>query len=518
MSLGYRHETPTGTFADGFDVAAPLESASAANSDIQVTAWLTTSQVTSGLNYNQKKNYPAAVWQQIATVVGTSEASLTAALVQAIAEWQDRMGLDPDGKCGDITMEWMSQEPGGEGLGRYVVQDTTLFMGLNPDSKGAEFNALQGQMRSQLMSALGSDQHQDQVQVAGKWASLTDDEGLAQALLLLPGLPSTKAAEIIDYLNATGNNVRDEMFLMIRALWAAETGVKLIKRVVFSGHSNGDDLWGGEGMEFGVITYGHLMNVFRMFPRAASQVEDLALSACNSGWSDSAETYRSALPNLKTVWAYAGYSPSASTGSTRHLSKWEQGTRGHGDDGIEVARTDVASGSGSKDQNVATWSESGGYQTNAGKSHLTFEELRSQVEQRRPVYDAAYLDGRIDQNALDLLQGDLQALVRTHGDALGGDRAEYALMNVRTLFLRHWSTITSGFVAKYGAIVAEGFEEMGSSIPPFETMSRAQVLNLVAHFVGEGEKSIKAQKIMAEVLRDLDPAQVPYGQGSVTMD
>ncbi len=517
----YQRRTPTPTALDAYDAASSSANVigAEANSAVQPTQLLTAEQASASVIYNSRKSIPAAAWQQVAAVVGSTDTSLTPALVQEIARWQAKVGLDADGKCGDITMEWLSHETAGEGLDTYVQRETTLFMGLNPESKGVEFDTLKGQIGSQLIGAMGSgQQHQDQVQVSGKWASLTSDEGLQEALSLLPGLPPAKATQIIAYLAATGDNARDEMFGMIRALWTAESGAGLLKRVVISGHSSGDYLWGGHDMEFGSMSYTHLLGVFKMFPRAAAQVEDIAFSACFSGMTDGMDRYRAIFPNLKTAWGYADYSPSAATGSTRHLSKWDQGTRGPVDDGIEKARTDVAKGSGPRDQNVAIWSEDGGYQTNVGKAGMSMEDLRNAVDRQRPVYDAAYLQGNINQTALDALQGDLQTLVRMHGTALGGARAEYALMNVRTLFLRHWSTITSGFVGRHGEDMKAAYSELGRALPDFTRMSRTEILALIKNFSATGEKSTKAKKLLEEVLRDLDPAQVPYGQGSVNVN
>src|SRR6185369_4981943 len=97
---------------------------------------------------------------------------------------------------------------------------------------------------------------------------------------------------------------------------------------------------------------------------ACAQVEDLAFSACYSLRHDAVDRYRAIFPTLKTIWGYAEWSPSAGTGSTRHLKNWEQGTRGHQGKGIDPARKEVAKGTGGRDQNVAIWSVDSGYQTN----------------------------------------------------------------------------------------------------------------------------------------------------------
>jgi hypothetical protein len=377
----------------------------------------------------------------------------------------------------------MSHEPAGKGLQDLVQRQTTMYMGMNPESKPAEYKTLKSQIRGDLVAALGSgDQHQDQIQIGKQWADLTKDEGLQQALATLPGLPPAKAQEITNFIHSAADKTRDEMFQMIQHLWNVERGKALLKRLVFSGHSTGSMLWGGHSAEYGMMQYSQIYDLMRLFPRAAAEVEDLAFSACFSGLEGNIEQYHQVFPNLKTIWGYADFSPSAGTGSTRHISNWEKGTRGHGDKGANLAREKVAQGSGPRDQNVAIWSNSDGYQTNVGRTKLSASELITEIDSRRGAYDDALKNGNVDMTRLDELQGFVQTLVRMHGAELGAQRQQYADMNLRVLYLRHWSIVAESVEQKYGADIKAGYEEAGVPMPKFDAMERSAALAAIAAF------------------------------------
>ncbi len=78
---------------------------------------------------NKARRLRKRAWQTIATVVGSSEKALTVQLVQDVAAWQKRKGLNVDGRVGNITMQWLALEPGGEKLDALVRGDHTVFEG-----------------------------------------------------------------------------------------------------------------------------------------------------------------------------------------------------------------------------------------------------------------------------------------------------------------------------------------------------------------------------------------------------
>lgn len=476
---------------------------------------LTPAQAQSAVSFNRGLRLPSGIWEQVASVVGSPETSVGKPLVQVIAAWQRAKGLTADGKCGDITFQWMSEDPAGQGLDTQVKKETTLFMGLNPEAKGVEYSTLKSQTgAASLVNASGDDRHQDQVKAGGQWASLDEGTGLDRALSLLPNLPREKADEIIRFLSTAADKTKDEMFNMIQHLWAVQTGKAVLKRLVLSGHSSGGSLWGGHEAEYGIMSYSQIYQLFSLFPRAAGQVEDLAFSACFSGMQGNMGKYREVFPNLKTIWGYAHFSPSAATGSTRHLSQWEKGTRGHQAAGANQARERVARGSGPRDQNVAIWSIEDGYQTNVGGAQMSTQTLRASIQGHQADYDVAMSDGTINMSALNDLYASLQSLVRGHGDELGDELQHFQTMLMQVLFLRNWASITGEFAAVHGAAAKAGYDEAGSTMPRWVGMSRAEVISAYQSFTPTGTKGQRAKQLMKSILIDLDPSKISYGGGN----
>lgn len=469
------------------------------------------------LRFNQQRRLPPAAWAQVARVLHAPGEALDDALVQALSDWQAKKGLDVSGRADDITFQWLSQEPGGAGLETHVKQETTLYMGMNPESSGVESTTLRNQTGAAgLVNASGDQRHQDQAHVGNQWLPLTSDAGLKQALASLPNLPPAKAVALTTFLQQAADKTRDEMFNMVRHLWSVETGRALLKRLVLSGHSAGTSLWGGHGGEFGSMNYQQIFKLMGLFPTAASQVEDLAFSACFSGTAaGKLDAYRAVFPNVKTIWAYADFSPSAATGSLRHLSKWEKGTKGHGDQGVNQARKEVATGHGDKDKNVAIWSASDGYQTDVAGAQLGTADLLANVRAREAAFTTAMGTGTIDMAALNDLYGNLQQLVNAHAADLGADLARYQTMLLQTLYLRNWGSITEELAARHGEVLQAGYEEAGLPPPRFPGMTRAAALAEVGK-LRSGAKGAKAQqalRVLEQVVRDLLPAHIRYGGG-----
>ena len=187
-----------------------------------------------------------AGWAQIASVVGASSAGLDGPLVQKIAAWQQSKGLTADGLPGDVTVQWLSQEPQGEGLQAFIKNDKIAYLGFNPGSRGPEYNVIKGEVGASGVTAAAGRRQQDTAVVNGQSVSLESEEGMAAFVGSLPGLGDATRAQIKSFLEEIGGEGMDELAQFVRILHSAEIGRSVIKRVVFSGHSGGWSIWGDD--------------------------------------------------------------------------------------------------------------------------------------------------------------------------------------------------------------------------------------------------------------------------------
>jgi hypothetical protein len=480
---------------------------------------LSAQQVRAAIAYNKGRRLPADVWQQVATVVGSSSAEMNAEMVQAIARWQARSGLPHDGAVGDVSMQRMSQSPGGAGLEKQVHNDDIVYFGMNPESRAGELGVLQSNAHGSVTGAIG-EKKQDTAVVNGQRVSLNEDSGLDTYMSQFSGLGAERQARLREFIKGISGGAKDELAQLARIMYEAETGKRLMKRVVMSGHSGGTTLYGhnADYTENQSLNFTDLFPLTGIFPMATGQVEDLMLSACNTGWTDKLDTYKTLFPNLRSIWGYVGFSPAYGGGSERHITNWERSSRGTVDQKkMDAAREKVAQGSGQNDKHVALWTREYGvaggkeketYQTDSELATSDFNVLRQTVDARIVQhFDPAYRDGNIDQQNLNELYTQLQALVGTHGTALGGDLAHYQGILKKTLFLRHWSNIERHFMDSFGDKVRSGYQAAHAEVPAFVGMTRSQALAKINAY--PGDKSGEGYKLLVQYLRDLDPAVIP---------
>ncbi|HEY8144955.1 MAG TPA: DUF4157 domain-containing protein [Kofleriaceae bacterium] len=480
---------------------------------------LTAQQARAAVSYNRGRRLPAAVWTQVATVVGAASAEMNTEFVQAIARWQMRAGLPHDGAVGEISMQRMSQSPGGAGLEKNVHNDDIVYFGMNPESRAGELGVLKGGASGNVTGAIGERQ-QDTANVNGQKVSLNDESGLDTYLSQFSALDAGRKNQLKELLKSISGGAKDEVAQLARIYYDAETGKRLIKRMVMSGHSGGTTLYGhnADYTNNQSLNFTDLNPLTAIFPMALGQVEDLMLSACNTGWTDKLDTYKTLFPNLRSIWGYVGFSPAYGGGSERHIQNWERSSRGTVDQKkMDAAREKVAQGSGKNDKHVALWTREYGvagakdkevYQTDSELAGSSTDVLRQTVDARIVQYfDPAYRDGNIDQQNLNELYTQLQALVGNHATALGANLAHYQGILKKTLYLRHWSNITRFFMESYGDKVRSGYQSARSEAPAYSGMGRAQVLAKIAAY--PGDKGGEAFKLLTQYLRDLDPAVIP---------
>jgi hypothetical protein len=479
---------------------------------------LTEEQAHAAIAYNRGRRLPASAWTQIATVVGAASAEMNTAFVQAIAKWQDRAGLSYDGRVGEITLQRMSQYPGGAGLETHVQNNDIVYFGMNPESRAGELGVLKSNAAGSVTGATGEKQ-QDTATVNGQRVSLNEDAGLDTYMSQFPKLDAGRQARLREWLKGSAGGAKDELAQLARIFYEAQIGKRLMKRMVMSGHSSGSTLYGHNPDHTNQsMNFTDLFPLTDIFPMALGQVEDLMLSACNTGWTDNLDTYKILFPNLRSIWGYVGFSPAYGGGSERHITNWEKSSRGTIDQKkMDAGREKVASGSGKNDKHVALWTREYGvaggkeketYQTDSELATSDYNVLRQTVDARIVQYfDPAFRDGNIDQQNLNELYTQLQALVGTHAGALGGDLAHYQAITKKTLYLRHWSNITRFFMEGFGDKVRSGYQAARADTPAYSGMSRSQVLAKIAAY--PGDKGGEGFKLLTQYLRDLDPSVIP---------
>lgn len=471
---------------------------------------LSTQEARNAISYMQRKGLSQGALQQIAGIIGAPSAAINAGFVQKAATWQAAMGLDADGKLGDISMQWLSQQPGGKGLERHVKSNAVMYVGLNPQSVGSEIRTIKGRAGSRNVTAIsGTEETQGKIDVAGDMVDLSTEEGLQAFIGSLSGLDPGKKDRLKSWLEKADFMAKDELAQMARHLAKAETGKALIKRVILSGHSGGWSFWGDDN---GYVPFDSLAELPKIFPIACGQPEDLMLSACNTGQSGKLDQYKEIFPNLKSIWAYVGYSPSAASGALKHIGKWEEVTRGAMNaDKMHQGREQIAGGSGRRDKNVAVYTNDGSgqttYATASPEAQHDYETMRAVVDDNMVHYNKAYDDGHIDRTILNDFYTKLQALVGMFRHRLGGEAAKYETIMKRTLYLRYWDNISKKFMEHHGSAVKRGYEGAGAQTPAYATMARDQTLREIGAY--PGSRGDEAHKLLTQYLRDLDPNVVP---------
>ena len=466
-------------------------------------------QAQRALRFCTGRGYDAKVWQQVGEVLEVA-GTLGEPLVQAIAAFQKERGLDTDGKPGDMTMQWLALHPNGKGKGLevFVKSEHTVFVGIRKASRGAESAALESAAgRNNVTKVMGT-KKEDHIKVGTKWVDIKDKEGIATFVGALPGLADDKKAKLTEYLEGRfGQESGDEIGQLIQTLHRVESGQMLMKRMVLSGHSGGTAIAGDGSAQ---INFNRdLGTLAKIFPNAFAQVEDVMVSGCNTGQYRKLDQHWDLFPNLKTIWAYAGWSPSPGTGSTRHIKKWEAGSKGRGDANVEEARKDVGDDGGKRDMNPAVWTEGGGYNTDNPDAKKTLYQLEYSLQVRRPSYEKAYNKGEIDIADLRELQIVLQSMIGHEDRAQLSNLSELEAMNHHVLCLRHWKEVSESFVNNKGTEVAAGYKEIGTTMPEFGHLSRTEALAAIANFKATGSASQTAYKLLTEVLKELRPEHIP---------
>ncbi len=332
----------------------------------------------------------------------------------------------------------------------------TGYLGLNPTA-GLEVEALKKVIggTDKLLISRNDAALENSLATKVGIEAWVDALGIADAL---------KPAAIL-LLDSADPRVRDQLSDLMSFFIGAEKGNYRLDRLVLSGHSDGVLLFGSETeTQSGAPLYydKDFKGIAKLFPAAASQVEDIMFSGCYS--SGAIGICVDTFPNLQTCWAYEGACPLAESGATAHIQHWAKATVGTG----RLAAED-------KMGNTALWS--GGKFVVGDPSGADFAKLKAQIGSLLPEA-TKMLQGERDLDD-SLLTPLYELVMRVSKDTLSLDYPGYLKMHDWLLRLRHWDDVTSGFAKKYAKEITHMHESVGLADPSIQTMTRKQAVDYV---------------------------------------
>lgn len=393
---------------------------------------------------------------------------------------------------------------GGEARG---TRKELVFVGMNPGAE-REANTLKGWSPTGV-AFVGPARIQDHALVNGKLVDLAGAPG-REAFARALGLSTEKQAKLTALLEKTDRWGRDELARLARVFAEGEHGDRVIERIVLSGHSLGTGIWGDDN---GEISWANLAELAEVFPKAARQVEDLAVAACYAGGEAQAQRFKAIFPHLKTFWGYQGSAPGAASGSVWHLKRWEAQTRGPTD--TKLDRKAVAGLR--KGENVATWSASRGYDD--GRAPAPLASLRANYQVTVGMVDR-YRTGELEManpgaGPLRRHYENLQRLLQ-RADLPAEERPQLDAERQEVIRLIYYRRVAGYFEAEHGATLDRAFESLGLERPDFAKLPRRDALVAITHFdlaaqsqTGLSPVVREAQALLVHGLRDMRAERIP---------
>lgn len=246
--------------------------------------------------------------------------------------------------------------------------ESVVYLGLNRDSRNQEAEVFKHEKNATILTGSGDD---DDMQ--GKVASQDPKKGpidLSQPAGVMQFLTETGVGNIRQdakgkpietekeaqariqhlaklfggYTDEQGQqhsglevSLRDEMAGFVQTLQKVQQGQQTMDRLVISGHSYGDRVFGPDGE----VTFKQLGSLMSQFPKAQGGVQDLMLSACHTlekGYkTQDGEQFKRMLPNVQSVWGYNGFSPTLAQGSPAHIRDWLGASQGNSPEKLKAA-------------------------------------------------------------------------------------------------------------------------------------------------------------------------------------
>jgi len=375
--------------------------------------------------------------------------------------------------------------------------DRVLYVGMNDASKQTEADGLRAG-GSQVTTVLRRDG--TKVGLDGRDFDLASESActeFAAALGRKYGLPVAAQEAIARALVTLDVSARDELARIAMVLAPGEQGAAIPSRLVFSGHSDGSDVhMGGESLKLGAI-----VALARAMPNAARQIEDIHFSGCfTSAQIYGVDEWRSACPNLKTMWGYSGIAPGA---PVHHLQGWARSTLGRtSSDPVRGPRA-----------NVTTWSAQGGI-----RSGVSLEELRKKQGEADPIFGQLW-GGDIESGPWGKAREPYETYRElSYRPELSAQ--EKSIMKAKAdvlLRIRFYETVRTKFVETHGEEVRAAFESLGLPAPDFTRLSRKEALEVLRTFEEKAARTsplpeaVKSAEAVLVGFTKLDPAKIPDG-------
>jgi hypothetical protein len=333
------------------------------------------------------------------------------------------------------------------------TNDQILYVGVNPESASIEASALR-RLRPDTKTILAT--NDDVVDHRGARFDLATPEG-RQGFVASLGLTGQVGEDVAKVL---ANSSRGTLARIATVWSAAERGGAIPSRLLLSGHSTGGYVSGGGNM----LLFADVQALAKAMPQAARQIEDIHISGCfsNGNARDNA-AWRAAFPNVKTMWAYDGFSPAA---PVHHFAAWEAATRGRTDRLLQAPWL--------REQSVACWSLGAGY--------VDRSESPEALERAKRSADGAFATlmagtPRIKEPTDEPASSHYGTYRSLANRSERSDRPEMARRADQLLALRHYETTVRGrFAETYASQIEEGFRAIGLPAPDYRTLTRAEAL------------------------------------------
>jgi peptidoglycan hydrolase-like protein with peptidoglycan-binding domain len=442
---------------------------------------------------------------------GTADGQFGRGTADALKSFQSANGLTADGIAGPAVWAKLSGNPNGPATPPVnqgwapKTNDRVLFVAVNNSEahrSTLESDALKGRGTNVTVISPGTPDSITTKNAAGAAVKhdLTTPEG-AKSFALTLGLPGEQTKKIADVISSAGPDAKDEVANIAKEWAVAEKGGQIPSRLVLSGHHVG---YGVYGENNGKIEWPVLGALAEAMPRAARSVEDLMIAGCYSGGQDFMEKYQGMFPGVKTIVAYDGSSPGASSGATAHQKAWEQATRGSRDD---IDRN-IFQGM-RKGENVTVWTKTHGFQD--GKPPTSVDQVRSDRAQNEGAFQSAW-NGTT--TIPDAQQGPVrdyysatQRLIQ-HPDTTPADRKTLEGQRDQTIRLLFYGPVSQRFSEAYGSKIDAGFRSLGMTPPNFKTMNRGQALAAINDF----QAKLAAAPTKPAAANTLSPILNDFGQ------
>jgi murein DD-endopeptidase MepM/ murein hydrolase activator NlpD len=307
-----------------------------------------------------------------------------------------------------------------------------------------------------------------------KTHDLTTQDGATSFALTL-GLPAEQTKKVADVIMGAGSDAKDEIAQIAQEWSKAERGGQIASRLILSGHHVGGGVYGENNGKLDWPTVGKLAEAM---PRASRSVEDLMIAGCYSGGPDFMDKYKAMFPNAKTIVAYSGSSPGASSGATAHQKAWESATRGE----RQTIDRKIFDGM-RKGENVTVWTQAHGFQD--GNPPRTVDSIREGMANQKPSYDAAFTgDVAIDnpqQGPVRSYYNELQRMIQ-HPDTSAAERLSTEAQRDQTIRLLFYGPVSKRFAEVNDSKIATAFAALNLPKPDFKTMTRKEAFTAITNF------------------------------------